>query len=303
MGGSRKKILIAIMTICLIAFAVSGGIAVYRAVVKHNAFKEYMRLSKLADTEEMGISEETGAAASGEEASGDEDPGDIISEEPAVEGQESEEEDQPKLSDIPGVDISLRDPDWDELKGINDDVYAWLYVPGTNVDYPVVEHETEYDFYLMHNLDKSYGYPGCVYSRPYVDKDMSDPMTILYGHNMGNGTMFAMLHEYEDADFFENNKFVYVYLPDRVIVYEIFAAYAHNDEDLDYHYNFFDPIVMKDYLDGVLMNRDMNAHIRRDTEFTGEDHILTLSTCVWHRPELRWLIQAVKIGEESLENT
>ena len=73
--------------------------------------------------------------------------------------------------------------------------------------------------------------------------------------------------------------------------------------NLDYHYNFFDPIVMKDYLDGVLMNRDMNAHIRRDTEFTGEDHILTLSTCVWHRPELRWLIQAVKIGEESLENT
>ena len=105
-----------------------------------------------------------------------------------------------------GIEIPEKEIDFEQLHIDNPDIYAWIYVPGTLVDYPVLQHPTDNSFYLEHNIDGSAGYPGCIYTELYNKKDFSDRNTLMYGHNMANGTMFATLHYYENSQNFEENQ-------------------------------------------------------------------------------------------------
>ena len=98
---------------------------------------------------------------------------------------------------------------------VNKDVYAWITVPGTVIDYPILQHATDNTYYLNYNIDGSYGYPGCIYTENMNSKDFTDNNTVIYGHNMKNGTMFAGLHKFEDRSFFEENTKVYIYAAGR----------------------------------------------------------------------------------------
>ena len=114
---------------------------------------------------------------------------------------------------------------FEELQAVNPDIYAWITVPGTVIDYPILQHASDNSYYLMHNIDGSYGYPGCIYTENMNSKDFTDNNTVIYGHNMKNGSMFAQLHKFEDPDFFNENREVLIYLPDEVLHYTIFAAH------------------------------------------------------------------------------
>ena len=136
------------------------------------------------------------------------------------------------LSEL-GIEVPEKHLDWDAIREENADIYAWIYIPGTQVDYPVLQHPTEDDYYLDRNLDGSSGYPGCIYTQTINGKEFRDPNTVLYGHNMGNGTMFGSLHDYADNTFLEEHPYVYIYTPDgEVFVYEIFAASTFTDDHL-----------------------------------------------------------------------
>lgn len=100
---------------------------------------------------------------------------------------EPETEETPDILKSLGIEIPEKDIDFAALKEENSDVYAWIYVPGTNVDYPVLQHPTDDAYYLEHNMDGSKGLPGCIYSESVNTKDFTDPNTVLYGHNMKNG--------------------------------------------------------------------------------------------------------------------
>ena len=125
-----------------------------------------------------------------------------------------------------GISVPEKNLDWNALWEQNEDIYAWIYIPNTNIDYPVLQHATDDTYYLEYNLDGSKGRPGCIYSEhKYNSKDFMDFNTALYGHNMRVGTMFATLHNFEDSTFFNENRYIYIYLPDgTVYVYDIFAA-------------------------------------------------------------------------------
>lgn len=176
---------------------------------------------------------------------------------------------------------------------VNEDVYAWITVPGTVIDYPVLQHATDNTYYLNYNIDGSYGYPGCIYTENMNSKDFTDNNTVIYGHNMKNGTMFAGLHKFEDASFFEKNNTVLIYTPERQLTYTIFAAYVYDDRHLLYSFNFADEAVYANYLNEILSMRSMNANIREDVDVTAEDKIITLVTCMANQPEKRLLVQAV----------
>ena len=115
---------------------------------------------------------------------------------------EPETEEAPDILKSLGIEIPEKDIDFAALQEENSDVYAWIYVPGTNVDYPVLQHPEDDTYYLEHNMDGSKGLPGCIYSESVNTKDFTDPNTVLYGHNMKNGSMFASLHNFEDQQVF-----------------------------------------------------------------------------------------------------
>ena len=128
--------------------------------------------------------------------------------------------------------------DFDKLcSETNSDIYAWITIPDTKIDYPIVQHATSNEYYLNYNLDGSKGYPGCIYTENYNSKDFSDFQTVIYGHNMKNGSMFAHLHKFEDAKFFEEHPYVFIYTPDRLLVYKIFASYEYSNDHLLFQYD------------------------------------------------------------------
>ena len=129
-------------------------------------------------------------------------------------------------------------------------------------------------------------------------KDFSDPNTVLYGHNMKNGSMFQNLHLFEDPEFFEENQMVYIYTPDHVYSYQIFAAYKYDDRNILKSFDFSDKKVFAEYIKECLNPRSMAANVREEVEVTEDDKILTLSTCVGGDTDARYLVQAVMIKDE-----
>lgn len=196
--------------------------------------------------------------------------------------------------------VTDRSIKWASLqKEINKDIYAWIVVPGTAIDYPVLQHPKETDYYLTHNLDGSVGRPGCIYTQRMNSKDWSDRNTVLYGHNMRIGTMFAGLHAFEDAEFFEENRYIHVYSEDgRVLIYEIFAAYAFSDAHILMTYDFDTDEGYQQYLDIVKESAKNNGHFRQGTELSTEDKIITLSTCIKGISSQRYLVQGVLVAEQ-----
>lgn len=183
--------------------------------------------------------------------------------------------------------------DFATLQKTNKDVYAWIEVPGTVISYPILQHPTDNTHYLNYNLDGTYGYPGCIYTENFNNKEFTDPNTVIYGHNMKNGSMFAGLHKFEDSGFFDEHKEVIIYTPEKTLLYTIFAAYTYDDRHIMRSFNFGDPAVYEQYLKDIFARRDMSANIRTDMEVTKEDKIITLATCISKQPDKRLLVQAV----------
>lgn len=224
----------------------------------------------------------------------------VLAEQSSVTEQEVTEQETETEEDIfarLGVENPGKELDWKALSEENEDIYAWIYIPGTQVDYPILQHPTENDYYLTHNLDGSSGYPGCIYTQLLNGEEFEDPNTILYGHNMGNGTMFGSLHEYEDIAFFEEHPYVYVYTPENTLVYEIFTACTFSDAHLIYEYGFTDLYGFESFVDDVTNVRDMKSHVREDVEVSYGDYLLTMSTCIKNHPTERWLVVAVLLNE------
>lgn len=170
--------------------------------------------------------------------------------------------------------------DWEKLKKENPDIYAWIEIPGTVVDYPVLQSADgkPEDYYLNHDYRGSYGIAGSIYSRKGTAEDFSDPVTVLYGHNMANGSMFAGIRKFEDPDFFRKHETVYIYLPGRVLSYRVLAYYVAGSGHIKeaWHPERKDGFMAygKEILSGKY-----GGYRREKGELPASGEILTLSTC------------------------
>lgn len=189
--------------------------------------------------------------------------------------------------------------DFEVLKEINSELYAWIRIPDTNIDYPVAQHQgDDQRFYLHHDMYQKPLFAGCIYTEKANNRDFSDPVTILYGHNMKNGSMFQNLFKFRDKEFFEENKYVYIYTEDKIRVYEIYAAYPYDDRHILTSFDFADEKVLEMYLAESRHPRSMEALVREETEVTKETPVITLSTCIAGQTNQRFLVQAVLMYEE-----
>lgn len=200
--------------------------------------------------------------------------------------------------DIPDDEALLRTVDFTALQEeTNAHIYAWISIPGTRIDYPMLQHPSDNTHYLNHNLDGSRGYPGCIYTEKENAADFSDFNTVIYGHNMKNGSMFHDLHNYEDETFLLEHPYVYIYTPDRVLRYRIFASYRYDDRHLLYSFDYATEEGRSGYLKEIRGIRSMSAVLDDQVEVTAQDRLVTLSTCVSGRAENRYLVQAVLVDD------
>lgn len=190
--------------------------------------------------------------------------------------------------------------DFEALQKRNPDVYAWIQVEGTEIDYPILQHSEDNLYYLNHTIDGKEAVEGAIYTEDYNSKDFEDPNTVIYGHNMKNGSMFRGLHDFSDKEFFDENRDITIYLPDEIRHYEIFAAYVYDSRHILQSFDFSNERVVEFYHDLIFSIRDMEAHIdtSMEEEFDKDSKIITLSTCYQGIAEKRYLVQALLVSVE-----
>lgn len=183
-----------------------------------------------------------------------------------------------------------------ELCALNADAYAWLEIPGTGISQPILQSSIDDEYYLTHNAAKEEAEDGAIYTETANSTDFTDGNTIIYGHNTAD--RFGKLHEYQDRTFFDENREIRIYLPEKTLVYRIFAAYPYDDRHLIAAYDFSDPIIFRNYLEEIFSIRQIDAFIDETMDVTEEDHLITLETGVTGEADQRYLVQAVLVEEQ-----
>lgn len=193
--------------------------------------------------------------------------------------------------------------DFTYWKSKNPDVCAWIRVPGTEIDYPVLRNETEADdYYLDHDIEKESSLYGAIYIEKENNKAFTDPNTVLYGHNMRDGAMFGSLKRFTEEDFFEKHDSFTVYLPEETRTYKIVAAYRYPAGHLLTSFDFGTPEGAENYfqkIPGFVQNT--GGYLR--TGILIRAPLVTLSTCTPDDPSMRYLVQGVLTENTKEEGT
>ena len=200
------------------------------------------------------------------------------------------------VEEVPRVDNPI---DFPALKEQNPDIAGWIRIPDSVVDYPVMRSSNGVpeDFYLNHDFQKNYLFAGCIYMQGYNSADFSDPNTILYGHNMANGSMFNSIRKFSKKDHFDKNRVIYIYTPGHIYTYQIYSAFTYDDRHLLFAFDFKTEEGYRNFLNLTLNPPSMTRQVLEGAEVTTADRILTLSTCTSVKNQ-RFLLVGVLIHDD-----
>ncbi len=175
----------------------------------------------------------------------------------------------------------------------NADVYAWLEIPGSEISYPVFQHPSENEYYLRRDINGNYSVGGVLFTEVgYNSKDFNDPLTIIYGHDMRNETMFGPLQDmYSSEDGLKKYQTVKIYLPDRELTYQVFACVPYDNRHILYNYDFNDLDIFNRFFTEISQIHSMQA-VFGDVSLNANDKVLILSTCLSGASDGRYLVCA-----------
>lgn len=182
--------------------------------------------------------------------------------------------------------------DFASLQEQNADVYGWINVANTIVDYPVLQTEED-NYYLSHDMNHVETTAGAIYSNACNSKDMSDAITILYGHDMRADTMFGSLHLFDEETFFQQNETMTFETADALYTYQIFGVYNYNDRYLPSLFDLKSSDGAQEFLDALAecaAEGSAITHVREGISVNAEDKLLVLSTCIGSQSDRRFLV-------------
>lgn len=180
--------------------------------------------------------------------------------------QEAEEEDQ--MPPFQEIDFAL-------LQEQNPDTVGWIEFPGTRIDYPVMRND-DVGYYLTHTFSRAENIAGSIFMESANHGDFQDAHTIIYGHNMKNGSMFGLLKKYREQEYFQEHPYFYLYTPEATYVYDIFSCYEVSQDSDIYTAWYGADETFAAFVETLKKNSAYDTGV----EVTAEDSIITLSTCV-----------------------
>lgn len=181
--------------------------------------------------------------------------------------------------------------DFDGLQKINGDAVAWLYCPDTPINY-VVAHGSDNDYYLRRQLDGSYANCGTLFMDYRNSGDFSDWNTVIYGHHMKNGTMFASLVEYQNQAYYDAHPVIYLYVPGHRYELQVVGGFVTSTGDLIYYI----PAIQSER-DRILAKALQKSTFVSNAAVSDDDKLVTLSTCTYEYDNARYVL-ICKLEEE-----
>lgn len=189
--------------------------------------------------------------------------------------------------------------DFAALREVNGEVIGWLVIPGTQISYPLLQGEDN-SYYLTRTWKGGKSAVGAIFLEHTNSADLSDFHTIVYGHNMKNGSMFGALQNYRDGAYLAAHPSVYLTVDGGSYRYDIFAVYEASVDSSTYQIGFSGEESRQAFLDDCLSRSALSTEVTPHTW----DRILTLSTCTPASSKTtRWVVQAVWAGEPPPEES
>lgn len=179
----------------------------------------------------------------------------------------------------------------EDALALNPHVIGWLEIPDTFIRYPILQHPTQDNYYLNVTIEGGTGYPGSIYTNSMEGRDFDTFNTVIYGHNMANGTYFGSLKNYNDADFLAAHREIDIYTPTREHRYDVIAVVCYDDR---YITDFYDDAKDDDRLAFLKSLKNFGAVFPEGAAVSLDGHIITLSTCIGGMPNNRLLIVAAE---------
>ena len=196
------------------------------------------------------------------------------------------------------------------------DVYAWIDIPefktalGTSTDlsYPVAQHPSDRSFYLNRDLDGNNSKTGTLFTEAVVEgktinsRDLNDPVTVIYGHNMANRTMFGGLQTFLSKMDFSQQHLVYMYQKDRRVTYQIVGGVQYDLSHIIYYHDFSNDEVFNSFFDQLWKETDGTTNLDRANKPVAGDKVLILSVCKNGDDNHRYLV-VCKMIEDTADPT
>lgn len=184
---------------------------------------------------------------------------------------------------------ALLGTDLDALREVNPEVIGWICIPETDLNYPLM-FSGDNSYYLNHTWSKERNAGGAIFLEQECDPELSDFNVIIYGHRMGNSTMFGSLAYYEEEEYWHDHPSVYLVTDGWVYRYDVFAAYKTGVRTSTYRLRLVEEEEKREFLDFCTGRTAYSTGITPTTD----GQVLTLSTCtgLGASPD-RWVVQAV----------
>lgn len=202
-------------------------------------------------------------------------------EQPQKEGEVQAEATEPEpVSPFPVVDFGA-------LKAINADVIGWIYIPDTEVNYPILQGENN-DEYLRHLLTGEYNSAGSIFLDAYVMGDFSGKNSPIYGHNMKNGSMFADVIDYKKQAFFDAHPTAMLMTPEKNYFVHLFSGYVTDSWGDAWNKAFTDA-----EFETWLQTAKSKSCFTSDVIPSIHDKVLTFSTCTYDTHDARFVVHGI----------
>lgn len=177
---------------------------------------------------------------------------------------------------------------FDVLKEINEDIVGWIYFENININYPIVKGEDN-SYYLEHTFKNNNNSSGSIFMDYRNDYEFNDPNTIIYGHNMRNGSMFGSLMKIMNEDTYRENTKFWILTNNNKYKCEIFSAYIDESTSESYKLGFENKEEYNEYLNSIV---EKSLYITGINP-TQDDSVITLSTCATAEGSSRFIVHAI----------
>ncbi len=187
-------------------------------------------------------------------------------------------------------------PGYQEIYDMNNDTVGWITLPGTKLDYAVMQTPDSENYYLYRDFNKAESVRGSIYAREVCDINKPSDNITIYGHNMADGSMFAALNSYVNKTAWDNNSLIIFNTLTEYHTYKIFAVFktsANIGEGFSYH-KFVDAENEQEFNDFVSTCKDLAFYDTGITPVYG-DKLICLSTCEYTLSNGRLVVAAVRI--------
>ena len=198
--------------------------------------------------------------------------------------------------DTPEEELTLEDVgtvDFEELLKVNPDTVGWIRFPNPDtINYPIV-HSKDNAEYLYRTFNGKDNGSGTIFMDMGCSDKFGDYNTLIYGHNMNDGSMFAKLMKYEDEEYFKKNPYFYIYtLNGTVYRLKVMSVMKTDDKSEAYTRDFASDTAFKTFVKKMLSNSIYDTGV----EAEDVEKMVTLSTCTNRASNERWLVQGAVVN-------